>query len=84
VSLYGVFTKFKETASDGSDTWSVEFEGQQHTLDLNILTNASKMIQTAARLRHDAASVPHGIAATKSLRESELALSSMFSVAILY
>ena len=82
VSLYGVFTKFNETASDCSDTWSVEVEGQQHTLNLKILTKASKLIQIASRLRHDTAGVPHGISATKSLRESELALSSLFSVAI--
>ena len=78
----GVFTKFNETASDRSDTWSVEVEGQQHTLNLKILTKASKLIQTASRLRHDTAGVPHGISATKSLRESELASSSLFSVAL--
>ena len=82
VSLYGVFTKFNETASDRSDTWSVEVEGQQHTLNLKILTKASKLILIASRLRHDTAGVPHGISATKSLQESELALSSLFSVAI--
>ena len=82
VSLYGVFAKFKETTFDRLETWSVEIEGQQYTLDLKILTKASKLIQTASRLRHDAAGVPHGISATKGLRESELALSSLFSVAI--
>ena len=82
VSLYGVFAKFNETASDCSETWSVDLEGQQHTLNLKILTKASKLIQTASHLRHDTAGVPHGISATKSLRESQLALSSLFSVAI--
>lgn len=82
VSLYDVFAKFKETASDYSDFWNVEFEGQQHTVDLKILTKTSNIIQKASHLRHATAGVPHGISATKPLRESKLALSSMFSVAI--
>ena len=81
VSLYEVFTKFIETTSDGSDTWSGKFEGQQHTLNLKVLNNSSGIIKNAAHLRHDTPGVSHGIT-TKPLRESELAFSSMFSVAI--
>lgn len=43
VSLYGVFANFNETASYRSDTWSVEFEGQQHTLNWRADPNCFKL-----------------------------------------
>jgi len=50
VSLYEVFTKFIETTSDGSDTSSEEFEGQQHTLNLKVLNNSSGIIKKCCTL----------------------------------
>ncbi len=85
MSLYDVYLKFQKASASPSPSpspWSVDFEGQQLTLDLQSLTKASAHIKMACRTSKDEENVPFSIRSTRSLRISELCFSAIFSAGL--